>query len=478
MYDVAIIGAGVVGCAIARELARYSVSVCVIEKEEDVCCQTSKANSAIAHAGYDAANGSLKAKLNVLGNEMMGRLADELDFPFKRNGSLVICTEKEGLPKLQELKDRGEKNGVDGLEILDRAQVLAMEPNLSDQVIAALWAPTGGIVCPFNLTIALAENAAVNGVDFKLNTEVVKIGGECGNYLLDTTNGPIYSRIIVNASGVYGDVFHNMVSSEKIHITPRKGEYCLLDKAVGDYVSRTIFQLPNAMGKGVLVTPTIHGNLLVGPTAVDIEDKEGTNTTREGLDFLAARAAQSVKKLPMGRVITSFAGLRAHEDRDEFVIGEAKDAPGFFDAVGIESPGLTSAPAIGVMVAGLVAEKLDLKLNPSFVSKRTGIVNPQLMSKDDRIRLMKENPAYGNIICRCEMISEGEIIDAIHRPLGARSLDGIKRRTRAGMGRCQAGFCSPKTMEILEREVPVAMSEITKSGPGSGLITGRTKETL
>ena len=409
---------------------------------------------------------------------MMGRLADELDFPFKRNGSLVICTEKEGLPKLQELKDRGEKNGVDGLEILDRAQVLAMEPNLSDQVIAALWAPTGGIVCPFNLTIALAENAAVNGVDFKLNTEVVKIGGECGNYLLDTTNGPIYSRIIVNASGVYGDVFHNMVSYEKIHITPRKGEYCLLDKAVGDYVSRTIFQLPNAMGKGVLVTPTIHGNLLVGPTAVDIEDKEGTNTTREGLDFLAARAAQSVKKLPMGRVITSFAGLRAHEDRDEFVIGEAKDAPGFFDAVGIESPGLTSAPAIGVMVAGLVAEKLDLKLNPSFVSKRTGIVNPQLMSKDDRIRLMKENPAYGNIICRCEMISEGEIIDAIHRPLGARSLDGIKRRTRAGMGRCQAGFCSPTTMEILEREVPVAMSEITKSGPGSGLITGRTKETL
>ena len=353
MYDVIIIGAGVSGAASARELSRYKVNACVLEREEDVCCGTSKANSAIVHAGYDAANGSLKAKLNVLGNEMMGRLADELDFPFKRNGSLVICTEKEGLPKLQELKDRGEKNGVDGLEILDRAQVLAMEPNLSDQVIAALWAPTGGIVCPFNLTIALAENAAVNGVDFKLNTEVVKIGGECGNYLLDTTNGPIYSRIIVNASGVYGDVFHNMVSSEKIHITPRKGEYCLLDKAVGDYVSRTIFQLPNAMGKGVLVTPTIHGNLLVGPTAVDIEDKEGTNTTREGLDFLAARAAQSVKKLPMGRVITSFAGLRAHEDRDEFVIGEAKDAPGFFDAVGIESPGLTSAPAIGVMVAGL-----------------------------------------------------------------------------------------------------------------------------
>ena len=476
MYDAVIIGAGVIGCAIARELSKFKVNACVIEKEEDVCCGTSKANSAIVHAGYDAHNGTLKARLNVEGNAMMGELARDLDFPFKRNGSLVICTEPEGIAGLKELKERGEKNGVPNLEILDREALMKLEPNLSDHVVAALYAPTGGIVCPFNLTIALAENAAVNGIEFKLGTEVTDISLVEGGYKVRTDRGDVETKSVINAAGVYADKFHNMVSADKIHITARKGEYCLLDKAVGSYVSKTIFQLPGVMGKGVLVTPTVHGNLLVGPTATDIEDKEGTNTTREGLDFLIPKASLSVKELPIRQVITSFAGLRAHEDGDEFLIKEVEDARGFFDAAGIESPGLTSAPAIGVMVAKMVSCYLGLLPDPEFCGKRKGIPHLDEMDLESRAALIQENPAYGNIICRCEMISEGEIMDAIHRPLGARSLDGVKRRTRAGMGRCQAGFCSPRTMGILEREVPMNIMEITKCGNASKIVVGRNKE--
>lgn len=476
MYDAVIIGAGVVGCAIARELSKFKINACVIDKEEDVCCGTSKANSAIVHAGYDAENGTLKAKLNVEGNAMMETLSKELDFPFKRNGSLVICMEPEGIAGLETLKARGDKNGVPGLRILNHDELLEMEPNLSENVVAALYAPTGGIVCPFNLTIALAENAAVNGVEFKLNTQVEEIQKIDGGYRLMTQEGPVEAKAVINAAGVYADRFHNMVSEQKLHITARKGEYCLLDKAVGGYVAKTIFQLPTAMGKGVLVTPTVHGNLLVGPTAVDVDDKEGTNTTREGLDTLISKAGQSVKNLPIRQVITSFAGLRAHEDGDEFIIGEPEDAPGFFDAAGIESPGLTSAPAIGVMVAQMVSGYLGLEENDRFCPQRRGIPHLDEMAMEERAALIRENPAYGNIICRCEMISEGEILDAIHRPLGARSLDGVKRRTRAGMGRCQAGFCSPRTMEILEREVPMAMMDITKCGGASKIIIGKNKE--
>lgn len=478
MYDVVIIGAGACGSAVARELSKFKVNACVIERDEDVCCGTSKANSAIVHAGFDALPGTLKAKVNVEGNKMMDELAKTLDFPFKRNGSIVVCTEEEGMPKLRELVDRAEKNGVPGVRILSGEEVKAMEPNLADEVVAALYAPTGGIVCPFNMTIALAENAAVNGVEFKFNTEVTDIKKSENGYVISTNNGDIETKAVVNAAGVYADKLHNMVSEDKIEIVARKGEYCLLDKTAGSHVSHTVFQLPNAMGKGVLVTPTIHGNLLVGPTATDIDDKEGINTTSEGLAFLQAKAGQSVKNIPLRTVITSFAGLRAHEKGDEFIIGEVKDAKGFYDVAGIESPGLSSAPAIGVMVAEMIAKDMELSANEDFVGTRKGVVNPQELSFEERQALIKENPAYGQIICRCEMISEGEILDAIHRPLGARSLDGVKRRTRAGMGRCQAGFCSPRTMEILEREVPMNVYDITKLGGESKIVYGVNKDRL
>lgn len=484
MYDVTIIGAGVVGCAIARELSKFDLNACVIEREEDVCCGTSKANSAIIHAGFDAKPGTLKAKLNVRGNEMMEDLARDLDFPFRRNGSLVVCTKSQDLKDLESLLEKGKANGVPDLRILNREELLEIEPNIADSVTHALLAPTGGIVCPFHMTIAFAENAYNNGVSFFLNTEVTDIKKTDDGYVVSTkstTSGEagecIPAKAIVNAAGVYADTFHNMVSKNKLNIIARKGEYMLLDKVAGNHVSHTVFQLPSKMGKGVLVTPTVHGNLLLGPTATDVTDKEAVNTTAEGLDTVASRCGLSVKNIPLRQVITSFAGLRAHEENGDFVIGECADAPNFFDAAGIESPGLSSAPAIAELLAEEIAKKLSLQPKADFVKTRKGFIHASELSLDERNSLIKEKPAYGTIVCRCEMVSEGEIIDAINRPLGARSLDGVKRRTRAGMGRCQSGFCAPKVMEILDREVPnISMLNVSKSGRGSQYIVGLDKE--
>lgn len=478
MYDIIIIGAGVSGCASARELSRYQANICVVEKDEDVCCGTSKANSAIVHAGYDAEEGSLMAKLNVEGNMMMEQLSKDLDFSFRRNGSLVLCLHEEELANLQALYERGVRNGVKELRILNKEELKAMEPNISDKAVAALFAPTGGIVCPFGLNIALAENANENGVEFKFNTEVSQIKKTEEGFELTTNNGVLKTRFVVNAAGVYADKFHNMMSGEKIHITPRRGDYCLMDKTAGNLVDKTIFTLPGKFGKGILVSPTIHGNLLLGPTAVDLDDKEATNTTQDGLNEVVMKAQDSVKNIPMRQVITSFAGLRAHEDHHEFIIKELEDCKGFIDCAGIESPGLSSSPAIGKMVAEILKEKADLKEKEDFIATRKGILDPKKLSKEEHSKLIKENPAYGNIICRCETISEGEILDAIHRPLGAKSLDGVKRRTRAGMGRCQAGFCSPRTMDILSRELGVSMFEITKSGGDSKIVVGTNKDKL
>lgn len=477
MYDVLIIGGGVTGAAIARELSRYDLKTALFEKGEDVCSGTSKANSGIAHAGFDAAPGSLKAKMNIRGSQMMEELSRKLDFPYKRNGSLVLCFDEKDRPRLEKLLQQGKENGVEELEILEKKELLALEPALSEEVVCALHAPTGGIVCPFKLTIALAENAAVNGVEFHLNEGVKRVQpGTVEGYTVETGKGTYETRIVVNAAGLYGDEIHNQVSGEKLHITPRKGEYCLMDKKIGQLVSHTIFQMPTAMGKGVLVTPTVHGNLMVGPTATDISDKEGVDTTAEGLDEVLKKAALSVKSLPRGVTITSFAGLRAHEDHDDFILGEVKDAPGFFDAVGIESPGLTSAPAIGEWMAEKIVEKLrktqKVEEKKAFQETRKDIPNIASMDQAEAAALIAENPAYGTIICRCEKVTEGEIIDAIRRPLGVRSLDGIKRRTRAGMGRCQAGFCSTKVMDILARELGIPLEEVTKAGGASRMLTG------
>ena len=455
MYDVLVIGGGVIGCAIARELSRRSGRICVVERNEDVCTGTSKANSAIVHAGFDAEPGTRKARFNVEGSRMMEALSHELDFPYRRCGALVLCLDPADREKLQALYQRGLANGVEGLELVEGEALHRMEPALSKQAVAALYAPTSAILCPFGLTIALAENAAANGTEFRFDTQVQHIRREGDHFVVETGCGPMESRAVVNAAGVWGDVLHNQLCGDPLRITPRRGEYCLLDRKDGGLVSHTVFQLPGATGKGVLVTPTVHGNLLLGPIAT---------------------AGRSVPNLPMRDVITSFAGLRAHLEggSDDFYIRESSE--NFFEAIGIESPGLSSAPAIGVYVAGLVAEKLGLAEKPDFIAQRRDIVHVRELPLPERQALVERDPAYGNILCRCEQISEGEIRDAIRRSPGARSLDGVKRRVRAGMGRCQGGFCAPRVMELLAQELGVPQTQLTKSGGGSLLLTGETKE--
>lgn len=478
-YDVVVIGAGVSGCAVARELARGRRKIAVLEKASDVCEGTSKANSGIVHAGYDAVPGTLKARLNVRGNEMMEKLSGELDFPFKRNGSLVLCFDKKEMDGLEKLLQRGLQNGVKSLRILTPEEVWEMEPGISREIAGALYAPTGGIVCPFGLNIALAENAAENGVDFYLEHGVEEIQ-VCSCYHIFAGGEWFAAPIVINAAGVYADVLHNMVSSHKLQITPRRGEYCLMDKQCGNLVSSTVFQLPSKMGKGILVTPTVHGNLLVGPTAEDISDKEGIKTTAKGLSTVLERGKVSVPELDSRQVITSFAGLRAQLTTEagpfgDFIIGEAEGAKGFFDVAGIASPGLSCAPAIGEYVAELVNEAYPVERKEDFQPFRKGIPNMAEATDEERKALIAENPAYANVICRCELVTEGEIVNAIQRTLGATTLDGIKRRTRAGMGRCQSGFCSPKVVEFLSRELETDRSNIRKAEKGSELLTGYNK---
>ena len=476
MVDIIIIGAGVSGCAIARELSRKQASIVVVERAEDVCCGTSKANSAIVHAGYDAAHGSLMARLNVRGSEMMPGLSKELDFHYKQNGSLVVMLDEADRPNLIKLYENGLKNGVKELRIIEREELAALEPNISDNAVAALYAPTGGIVCPFGLTFALAENAAANGAEFRFDSEVTGIEKIDGGWKVKTVRGDLEAKVVVNAAGLFSGKIHNMVSDEPMTIIPRRGDYFLLDRTTGGFVERTIFQLPGKYGKGVLVAPTVHGNTIVGPTAIDVEDPDATATTQAGLDDVRSKSGMAVKNLPLRQTITSFAGLRAHEPRHEFFIGEI--APGFVDCAAIESPGLTSAPAIGVMVADIVTGILNLQPDPGFNGSRKGILNPQELSMEEYNALIRENPAYGTVICRCETVTEGEIIDAIRRTPGAKNIDGVKRRTRAGMGRCQGGFCSPRVLEILSRELGVPMEQITKSGGNSRLIVGVNKDNL
>jgi glycerol-3-phosphate dehydrogenase len=478
MYDVLIIGAGVIGCSIARELSKYKLKTCVIEKECDVAAGTTKANSAIVHAGFDAKTDSLKGKLNAKGNAMFDKLSEELQFPFKRIGAFVLCFSEKDMYKLEGLKMQGEVNGVPDLNILDKEELRELEPNISDNAVAALHAPSSGIVCPYEMTIALAENANANGVKFKFETKVLNIKKVEDKYLVETDKEQLETTLIINAAGVYADDLNNMVSRKKLSIIPRKGEYCLFDKEVGNLVSRTIFQLPTEMGKGVLVTPTVDGNLLLGPNAVDVEDKGDLITSAQGLEEVVNKGKRSIKTLPLNKVITSFSGLRAHSLEDDFIIGEAEGAENFINAAGIESPGLSSAPSIAIMVEELVARKLKPSKNNGFNPIRKGIPKFRELSNEEKNKLIKARPEYGKIVCRCEIVTEGEIIDSIKRPLGATTLDGVKRRTRAGMGRCQAGFCSARVLDILARELEIEPTEVTKFGGDSKLLVGKNKDSF
>lgn len=476
MYDVIIIGAGVTGAFIARELSRYDLKVCLFDKEADVAMGTSKANSAIVHAGYDADPASLKAILNVRGNRLMKQTAEELHVKFKRTGSLVLCFDNKDIPKLEDLLHRGKKNGVEGLTILWGDKLKEMEPAVSPHAVAALYAPSAGIICPFELTLHAAENAVENGVDLELQCEVCAIRYEDGLFLLDTTKGEFKTKYLVNAAGLYSDKISKMLGDASYTIHPRKGEYVLLDKDYGGLVNKVIFQLPSNKGKGVLVTPTVDGNLLVGPNAQEVQDTEDKSTTDRGLSEVFRSARLSVPSLNPKGIITSFAGLRATPQEGDFVIRASSFNHHFIHAAGIESPGLTASPAIGERVVALLKEN-GLKLiekkefNPVLTYQKAA----REMDEDMLNALIRKNPEYGRIVCRCEKVTEGDVMASIHRIIGARDLDAVKRRTRAGIGRCQGGFCSPRIVDILSRELNSPIEKITKFGRNSCLLTGKTK---
>ena len=469
-YDAVVIGGGVIGSAIIRYLSLYNMKTLLVEKEEDISSGTTKANSGIVHAGYDPEPGTLKAKLNVKGAKMIKEESGKLHFDYKVNGAMVVSFSPNDDYKIDELFERGIKNGVEDMEIISGDEARRLEPNLSENITKCLYLKSSAIVCPFSLTQALSENAYENGAEFKFNTKVETIERIEDGYRIKTDNGLIItSNAVINAAGVYGDTINNMVSEKKLHITPRKGSYMLFDNETQGMFNSTIFQLPSSKGKGVLVTPTVHGNLMIGPNSVDIPDKDDTSTTAFDLEYISKEALKTSPSIPFRKVITSFSGLRAHEDSGDFIVGEAEDAPGFFNATGIESPGLSSSLSIGEMVARMVADRLGIEKKENPVLERKAAPRPKEMSIDERNELIKSNPSYGKIVCRCEEISEGEIIDAITRPLGARSLDGVKRRVRAGMGRCQGGFCSPKVMELIEKYASIPFDEITKNSKGSNI---------
>ncbi len=476
-YDVVVIGAGVVGAMITRELSRYQLRVCCIERESDVAMGVSKANSAIIHAGYDAKPGTLKAKFNVLGNSMMEQIARELDVPFQRIGSLVLAFDEKDMGEIELLYENGRKNDVPGIQLFNYEQVKAREPSISTEVKGALFAPTAGIICPYELTIALAENAVQNGAELLLEHEVKRVVLENGMFRISTSKRDVVSKYLVNAAGLYADTISAMLGENIYSITPRKGEYVLLDKSQGSRVKTVIFQPPSKLGKGILVTPTVDGNLLLGPSAVDIEDKEDTTTTAKGLQYVIRAAKRSIPDMNLRDTIASFAGLRAVADTDDFVIQASENAKGFIHVGGIQSPGLTASPQIARHVLCLLKRAgVQQVEKQGFEPMRKPVKRFREMTDEERNEAIRCDPRFGNIVCRCEMVTEAEIVDCIQRPVGARNVDAVKRRTRSGMGRCQGGFCAPRVVELLSRELGIPMNEVTKKGGASVLLTGKTKQ--
>ncbi len=479
MYDVTIIGAGIIGTFIARELARYTLRIALLEKDNDVANGTTKANSAIIHAGYDAKSGTLKAKFNALGNPMFDKVCEELDVPFKRIGSLVLAFSEDQMETLGELYEQGRQNKIPDLRILNRDEVKAIEPNISEYVVGALHAPTAGIVGPWELAMALAENAVDNNVDLMLNNEVIKIEKQEDSYVIFTNEQQIKTKYVINCAGVYADNLHNMVAKPSFEIIPRRGQYFVLDKSEGNITNSILFQCPTKLGKGVLVLPTVHENILIGPDAEDIENKENTETTEERLCYVMEASRKTLSNVPFNSVITSFAGLRAKPSTEDFIIEESNQSKGFINVAGIESPGLSAAPAIAEYVVNMLRD-MDgsFKLNEEFNPIRRKMTVFMALNEEEKKEIIKKDPRYGRVICRCENITEGEIVDSINRNAGARTFDGVKRRVRPGMGRCQGGFCGPRVMEILARELGEDIVDIVKDSKKSYIATGLTKNNV
>ncbi len=476
IFDCCVIGAGVIGSAIARQLAKYQITTVVVEKAADVCSGTSKANSGIIHAGYAAKPGTLKAKFNALGNPLFDQVCQELKVPFERNGTFVVAVADDDTSLLEKLYQQGKKNEIPNVEIItDKNRIKKMEPSLSDEVTEVLFAPTGGIVSPYDLTIGLAENAYTNNVQFVFNSEVLAIDIKKNYKSIQTPSGEIKANIIINATGVYADSVSRMVGLDYFNITPRKGEYILLDKKCIE-LNRVLFPVPTPISKGIVVSPTYEKHIFLGPNAQNIEDKDEKSTTTEGFLEIIEGGRKLIPELPINQAIVTYAGLRAVSSTNDFIIEPTK-VDGFVNVAGIQSPGLSASLAIAERVIEILKEiGMELLPNPDFNPIREIPPRFATSSNETRHQLIIQNPEYGNIICRCEHVSEAEVKAAIHRPLGARTLDGVKFRTRLGMGRCHGGFCTNRVLKILSEELELPIENISKKGPSSELVIGKTKD--
>ena len=472
-WDIIIIGGGIIGAALARELSKYDLSLLLLEKEEDLSWGTSKANSGIIHSGLHDHPGSLKAKFCVEGNRLYPALAQELHVLYVNNGALVVAHGSEEMARLQRLHEQGLNNGVTGLRMLNRESLLSIEPNLSPEMSGALLASTGGIVVPFDLVYALAENAQENGVVILTMTEVQGIRPETEGVLVKTNRGVYYTRYVVNTAGVYAGKIAELFGDDSIIIEPRKGEEYLLDRRLHGLVTRTVFPLPTEISKGILVIPTVDGNIMIGPTAYPAVCLEDTSTHISSWDEVYKSVHKLVPSLNPADIITSFAGLRAISSNDDFIIGVSPKSRRVFHAAGISSPGLTAAPAIAIYLSELLQEEGLSLIRRRHYNPIRRVVRLRELPEEEQDALMRRDPEYAQIVCRCESVSRGEIRDAIRR--GATTVDGVKLRTRCGMGRCQGGFCTPKIIQILSEELNVPPESIRKMGPGSELLKGRIR---
>lgn len=474
MFDIVIIGAGIVGSFLARDLSKYKLKIAVIEKGNDIALGATMANSAIIHSGHDPKEGTLKAKLNIRGNEMYEQVCKDLACTFNRIGAYVLATSEEECQTLEQLYKQTQNRNIT-CQMQEANEIKMNEPNLSNNVIKGLWLPSTAIIYPWEVAIALMENAVDNGVQLYLNEEV--LGIDKGDYYtVNTTNKKIETKMVINCAGVYADEIYRMVTNDvPFSITARKGEYFVLDKLNKSLVNHVIYPVPSKIGKGVLIVPTTHGNTLLGPTSFEIDDKSAVNNTKAGLDYVRGQISRLIEPIPMDKVIRTFAGNRPSGSTHDFIIEEAVDCPYFYNVASIESPGLASAPAISEYLIDIIKAKNEFELNPNFKSTREPYLDLKKLTEVQRDELVKQNPKYARMICRCELVTEGEIVDAIHRTCGATTVKGVKKRVRPGMGRCQGGFCEPLIVDILARELKIDKEDVCLDGLQSKLLIERTK---
>ena len=486
MYDVIIIGAGAVGCGTARELSKYNLNVLVLEKGHDICSGASKANSGMIHAGYDPIPGTNEARFNAPGSRMMYEACTQLDVPFEKSGCMVFATDESGLAELDKLEGFAAENGVH-VEIVRPPQLYQLQPDIGEDVKAVLWVPEGGVTNPFTVTFAFAENAHHNGVEFKVDSQVKAVERKGDGWLVSTGEESFETRMVVNAAGLYSDKINNMVSQKKFKIIPRFGAHVVLDRKLSEKLTTTLMETPHDLPggghtKGQAIIPTVGGSMLLGCDAKEVSDPDTTEweapSAKQIIDYFKAAwhslpLGSDGSEFPVDSIIAVFGGCRPHADTNDFVIGEPDDAPGFVNAGGTESPAFTASPAIAEHVAGICIEKLKPEKNESFDPYRKAKKVFRDMTDEEKQHAIDEDPDYAKIVCRCEMVTEAEIRDAIRRPLGARSIAGVKLRTRAGMGRCQGGFCSPKVLEILCEELGLDPMEVTQCGGQSNILVSR-----